>query len=164
MVSATSRTTPARTSAPAPDAANKLLFYDVNGTLQATGTTTLNSGQTYIIDAKIGTGSSAPWEVRINSVPEINGTNNLGTTNNGSIKLGGSASYTDTYYFDDVQIDSMAWPGISPLTDGTTDANVVTQGPVGERLPHQVLHGRRDLRILDISAFPSPLLSREEVT
>ena len=115
-------------------AGNQLLFYDSAGTLQATGTTVLQSGKIYTIDAKVGTGTSAPWEVRINGVVEISGTNNLGTTNNGSIKLGGASAYTDTYYFDDVAIDAQAFPGLSPLSDGALDSNVAVQGAVGDRL------------------------------
>jgi len=114
-------------------AANQLMFYDNAGTLQATGTTVLSSGKIYTIDAKIGTGSSAPWEVRINSVVEMSGTANLGTNNNGSIKLGGNVSYTDTYYYDDVAIDAQAYPGLSPLSDGLLDSNVAVQGALGDR-------------------------------
>src|SRR5207244_7408916 len=82
-------------------AAGKLLFYNINGTLLATGTTTLNPNQTYTISAKIGTGTNAPWEIRINGNLELSGTGNLGTNNNGSIKLGGNNAYTTTYYHDD---------------------------------------------------------------
>src|SRR5207244_4356282 len=48
-------------------AAGTLLFFDSSGPMPiATGTTTLNANQTYTISAKIGTGTIASWEVRIN--------------------------------------------------------------------------------------------------
>ena len=115
-------------------AGNQLLFYDNAGTLKATGHTVLSSGKVYTLDAKIGTGTSAPWEVRINSVIEMSGTANLGTANNGSIKIGGNVTYTDTYYFDDVAIDGQAYPGLSPLSDGALASNVAVQGAVGNHL------------------------------
>jgi hypothetical protein len=115
-------------------AGNQLLFYDSTGTLKATGTTVLSSGTLYTIDAKIGTGTSVPWEVRINSVVEMSGTANLGGTNNGSLKLGGNVAYTDTYYYDDVAIDAQAYPGLSPQSDAALDGNVAVQGPVGDRI------------------------------
>src|SRR5260370_200796 len=95
-------------------AAGKLMFYNVSGALLATGTTTLASGQAYTISAKIGTGANAAWEVRINGTVEMSGTGNLGTINNGSIKLGGGSPYTCTYYYDDVAIASLAYPGSIP--------------------------------------------------
>jgi hypothetical protein len=94
--------------------AGKLLFYDNSGALLATGTTALASGQVYTISAKIGTGSSASWEIRINGTVEISGTGNLGSNNNGSIKLGGNSSYTATYDYDDVAINSQSYPGAVP--------------------------------------------------
>src|SRR5262249_13697804 len=94
--------------------ANKLLFFNSNGSLLATGTTVLASGQVYTISAKIGTGSNAAWEVRLNGNVEMSGTGSLGTTNNGSIKLGGNSTYTTTYYYDDVAINSQGYPGSVP--------------------------------------------------
>src|SRR5262249_36191835 len=79
-------------------AADTLQFFDRNGTLLATGTTVLTAGQVYTLSAKIGTGSNAAWEVRINGTVELSGTGNLGTNNNGSLKLGGNSPYTTTYY------------------------------------------------------------------
>src|SRR5262249_44147537 len=65
---------------------NKLLFYDSTSTLRGTGSTVLQAGQVYALSAKIGTGTSAAWEVRINGTTEMSGTNNLGGNNNGSVK------------------------------------------------------------------------------
>jgi len=112
----------------------KLLFYNVNGTLLATGTTTLLSGQAYTISAKIGTGSNAPWEIRINGNVEMSGTGNLGGNNNGSIRLGGNSAYTCTYLYDDVAIASLAYPGTMPTgtvqfaADGVNLGNPITLG------------------------------------
>ncbi|HLJ92043.1 MAG TPA: PKD domain-containing protein, partial [Gemmataceae bacterium] len=89
----------------------KLLFYDANGNLLATGTTTLLPNQTYTISAKIGTGTNAPFEVRINGNVELSGTGNLGAGNNGSIRLGGNNAYTTNYYYDDVAIAANGYPG-----------------------------------------------------
>jgi hypothetical protein len=111
-----------------PGTANKLLFYDSTGTLVATGTTTLNSGQVYAISAIIGTGSAAAWEIRLNGSVEISGTTNLGSNNNGSLKLGGNGAYTTTYYYDDVAINSQAYPG--PVPTGTVQF-VVDGSPYG---------------------------------
>ena len=98
-------------------AANQLLFYDSTGKLVATGTTTLVSGQVYAISAMIGTGSNASWQILINGTVEMSGTANLGSNNNGSLKLGGNRAYTATYYYDDVAINSQAFPG--PVPTGT---------------------------------------------
>src|SRR5439155_19552150 len=102
-------------------AAGKLLFYDINGNLVAMGTTTLNPNQTYTISAKIGTGTTAAWEVRINGAVEMSGTGNLGTNNNGSIKLGGNNAYTTNYYYDNVAINSIGYPtGGGPAAPGAS--------------------------------------------
>jgi len=92
-------------------AANQLAFEDITGTTLGTGTTVLAPGQVYTISAKIGTGTNAAWEIRLNGNVEISGSGNLGTVNNGSIKLGGNLAYTDTYYYDDVAINSLGYPG-----------------------------------------------------
>ena len=47
----------------------------------------------------------------------MSGTANLGSNNNGSLKLGGNGAYTATYYYDDVAINSQAYPG--PVPTGT---------------------------------------------
>jgi sugar lactone lactonase YvrE len=95
----------------------QLLFYDSSGNLIATGTTTLVSGQVYALSAMIGTGSNAAWQIEINGTVEMSGTGNLGGGNNGSLKLGGNVAYTATYYYDDVAINSQAYPG--PVPTGT---------------------------------------------
>ena len=72
---------------------DQLLFYNQNGTLLATGSTTLQPNTVYTISAMIGTGSNAAWQVLLNGNSQLSGTGNLGTTNNGSIKLGGNNPY-----------------------------------------------------------------------
>jgi hypothetical protein len=116
-------------------AAGKLLFYDINGNLAAMGTTTLNPNQTYTISAKIGTGMSGAFEVRINGTAEMSGTANLGPNNNGSIKLGGGTNYTTNYYYDDVAINSQNYPS-SPAPPGGSSAPMLlsqnqASAPVG---------------------------------
>jgi hypothetical protein len=98
-------------------AAGNLLLYGKSGTLLATGSTVLAPGQVNSISAMIGTGSNAPWEIRTNGNVEMSGSGNLGTNNNGSVKLGGNGTYTTTYYYDDVAINSQGYPG--PVPTGT---------------------------------------------
>src|SRR5205807_1508502 len=64
----------------------KLLLYGASALL-GTGSTTLVSGQAYTISAKIGTGSNAAWEIRINGVVEMSGTGDLGSSNNVALNL-----------------------------------------------------------------------------
>src|SRR5579871_2484667 len=109
-------------------ASGKLLFYDATGKLVATGTTTLNPNQTYTISAKIGTGTNAPYEVRINGNVELSGTANLGAGNNGSIKLGGGSAYTTNYYYDDVAIAANGYPGTTALTVTAPSNQTATAG------------------------------------
>jgi hypothetical protein len=111
---------------------DKLLFYDSTGTLLATGTTNLVSGQVYAISAMIGTGSTAAWQIEINGAVEMSGSGNLGSNNNGSLKLGGNGAYTATYYYDDVAINSQAYPG--PVPTGTVQF-IVDNSPSGSPVP-----------------------------
>src|SRR5207247_451925 len=92
----------------------KLLFYDVNGNLLGTGTTTLNPNQTYTIGVRVGSSSNGGWEVRISGNLEMNGTGNL-DANNGSILLGGNSNYTANYYYDDVSISGQGFSGQGPV-------------------------------------------------
>ena len=94
-----------------------LEFYDINGTLLATGSTVLQPNTVYTLSARIGSGSTAAWQVLLNGNVELSGTGNFGTLNNGSIKLGGDNRYTSNYYYDDVQINSQSYPG--PVPTGT---------------------------------------------
>jgi hypothetical protein len=106
-------------------ASGKLLFIDSTGAVLATGTTTLAAGQVYAISAMIGTGSDAVWQILLDGDPEMSGGGNLGSNNNGSLKLGGNSAYTATYYYDDVAINSQAFSGPVPtgsvqfLVDGS---------------------------------------------
>src|SRR5207248_8681506 len=44
----------------------RLIFYDISGNPLATGITPLNPNQTYTIQVKVGTGTNASFEVRVN--------------------------------------------------------------------------------------------------
>ena len=94
-----------------------LLFYNQAGSLLGTGSTTLQSNTVYTISAMIGPGTNAAWQVLVNGKVELSGTGNLGSTNNGSIRLGGNSAYTTNYFYDDVQINSQGYPG--PVPTGT---------------------------------------------
>ncbi len=92
-----------------------LIAYQSNGTtILATGTTALSLATWYRIDIKVGTGASAPWEVRINGVSEISGTSSsIGSNNNARINLGKAVNRngnTVDYYFDDVVIETSGYP------------------------------------------------------
>jgi hypothetical protein len=87
-----------------------LLFYDASGHLLGTGSNQLVAGQTYTIGVKIGTGSNASWEVRVDGLYDMSGTGNLGSNNNGSLLLGGGSPYTTNYYYDDVAVNSQGYP------------------------------------------------------
>ena len=60
------------------NSAGNLSAHNRFGTLMATGSTVLAVDTWYRIDAKVGTGASAAWEVRIDGVSEISGTGDLG--------------------------------------------------------------------------------------
>ncbi len=99
----------------------KLIFYDYNGVASATGATALASGTVYTIAGKFTVGLSGAWEIRINNVTEISGTNNIangGATNMGGANYGGGSPYTRVCYFDQCTIDDAVFP--YPLTGGQT--------------------------------------------
>ncbi len=98
------------------DSAGKLSAWDNTGTNQlgSTGTTVLSSGTWYRIEAKIGTGTTAAWEVKINGTTEISGTGDLRTINSGLIKVGKVAnrnSQTVNFFYDDIKVRDDDYPG-----------------------------------------------------
>lgn len=107
------------------DSGGHLQFYDHNGALISTGTTVLQPGVVYMLQAKIG-GGTAAWEIRINGNTEIAGTSDLGAASNGSINLGGGLMYTSAFYYDEIAIDNAAYPA-----DVTTPAPGIPTGTVG---------------------------------
>jgi PKD domain len=111
--------------------AGKLVFFDINGTPLAVGTTTLNPNQTYTISAEIGTGTNAPFIIRINGVVEMSGSGNLGVNNNGSILLGGKSPYTTNYIYDDVAINSQNFPEPPPPGGAGAPSLVLQTQPGG---------------------------------
>jgi hypothetical protein len=134
-------------------AANKLVFYDSTGTLQATGTTVLANGTVYTLQLMVGVNvpktTSGPWKAYINGVAEISGNNNVGNSVNGSVLLGGGNSYTGTYNFDNVYVGSPVPLSLDSInSNGTlnfvdfetgdlsqaatqTNAQIVTSPPAG---------------------------------
>ena len=91
---------------------DKLTFYGQAGALLGTGSTTLQPNTIYTLSVMVGTGTSAAWQVLINGNVEMSGTGNLGTSNNGSIRLGGNAPYTNNFYYDDIAIASQGYPTV----------------------------------------------------
>ena len=91
---------------------SNIMFYPLSGSgYPVIGSTPLYAGVVYTISAQIGTGQNAPWQVLIYGKIEMSGTVNQGTVNNGSINLGGNSNYTDTYFYDDVAINSQVYGG-----------------------------------------------------
>ncbi len=142
-------------------AAGKLLFYDSNGNLVGTGATTLNPNQTYTLSAKIGTGPTAVWEIRINGIVEMSGTANLGPNNNGSIKLGGGSPYTTNYYYDDVAINSQNYPSSPAPPGGSSAPMLVSQNqaiaPVGTVQVSATGRTLPEAQLVPLSDQPLPL-------
>lgn len=98
-----------------------LLFYDSVPTLKGTGSTVLSTATWYQIDVKCGTSATvAVWEVKINGVSEISGSNgNTIATNNGEIRLGKNTDRNGNsvdFYYDDVSCDGAAYPGVQQTT------------------------------------------------
>jgi hypothetical protein len=105
------------------NSAHQLAAYDNTFALMATGTTTIPSSTWERIDVECGTGSNAPWEVRINGVSEMSGTSsNLGVGGapgtaaaTGMAKIGrviDRHSNAVTFYYDDwcIRSDQYADP------------------------------------------------------
>lgn len=92
-----------------------LVAYDSALSLLGTGSTVLVASRWYWIDVKVGTGTSAAWELRINGVTELSGsTANLTTTNNGSFRLGKGVNRNGNsveFYYDDAGVDDAAYLG-----------------------------------------------------
>jgi hypothetical protein len=95
------------------NAQGQILFYG-HSALIGTGTTKLQPDTTYTINAYYGLGASnATWGLSINGNVELGGVTNvdLGVNNNGAIQLGGGSAYTSNFYFDNVQMSGVAYPG-----------------------------------------------------
>lgn len=86
--------------------ARNVASYDSTGTLIATGSTVLPLNSWVWISVCTGTGASATYSVNIGGVQELTASNaNLGTTNNGAVRLGRVAAISSqavTWYYDDV--------------------------------------------------------------
>jgi hypothetical protein len=92
------------------DAGGRLQLYDAGDTLLATGRTMLKQGGVYLLQAQIGSGTDAPWEVRVNGLVELQGTGDLRSQHNGGIRLGGDVNCTDDLYFAEIAIDDGNYP------------------------------------------------------
>jgi hypothetical protein len=95
------------------DSNGNLSAWNGNTQLGSTGSTVLSTAVWYRVENQVGSGASAFWEIRINGVSEISGTNVLGSSlNNGSVWLGVEAGFQNIdCYFDDIAIDDAAYPG-----------------------------------------------------
>jgi hypothetical protein len=90
-----------------------LRAYNHANTLMATGTTVLSSGTWYRIECKFGSGLNTAWEIKINGVSEISGTDTT-TESVGDVVFGkyvNKNGNTVDFYYDDCNIDSAAYPG-----------------------------------------------------
>ena len=99
------------------NSAGNLSAHNRFGTLMATGSTVLAVDTWYRIDAKVGTGASAAWEVRIDGVSEISGTGDLGAGNNGWGNFGkrlNANGNTVDFFYDDIVVSDSAYVSYTP--------------------------------------------------
>lgn len=78
------------------------------------GTTVLTANQWYLIELSCGTGTSAPYTLKINGVTELSGTVTLSTSNTTAVRLGKTANLATQvieYYFSQLLIDSTTLRG-----------------------------------------------------
>lgn len=97
------------------NSAGNIAAYDSTNTVISTGTTVLQAGATYLIEVRCGTGASATWEVKINSVVEIGtSTANLRATNAGAVYLGKGSNRngnTVDFWYKDLLWSDSGYPG-----------------------------------------------------
>jgi hypothetical protein len=145
-----------------------LLFGQVGNWL-GTGTTVLQPNQVYTLSIEISTGSNAPWQVRINGKTEMSGTGNLGA-NNGELELGGNGSYTCTYYYDDVQINSQGFPTVGTADQGGPASAALLASPLqrpssdalGGSIAASVLAAQPQAQPVQLTSQPAILLPSNE--
>ena len=128
-----------------------LSAYDSNAAHLMTGTTVLNSGIWYQINAKAFTGTSAPWEVKINENSEISGTGNLSTALAIQAVFGKFINRNNNdvvFYYDDWMWSSSVYPGegrctlLRPSGNGnyqtwsTSDFGMGDHYPYVDDIPH----------------------------
>lgn len=145
------------------NSSSQLEAYSQDGTtLIGTSSSTVAANQWYRIEAKVGTGSSAAWEVKINGVSEMSGsTANLATVNNGEVRFGmdiNRNTATVDFFYDDINIRDDAYPGpgrvrlmrpdgdSGTLTAGTSGGgtpkwNVVDEVPPNEATDYYITSG-----------------------
>jgi hypothetical protein len=123
----------------------KLRFYDYNGNLQLTSSTTIESGNWYYVEARGGTGSSAPYEMRIDGVFEGSGyCDQYPVNNHWSYALcgglgadSGTKIYYDCMYVNDSGFCGPCYVGyLHPSGDGTYQSWTGDYTDVDEDFPH----------------------------
>ena len=103
-----------------------LSVYNAAGTLLDTGATVLSASTWYLIEIKSTTGATSDYELKINGVSELSGTDSFGTGNNRGLRLGkimNTGGNTVNYYYDDVIIDNAAYVGAGQVTVMYPNAN-----------------------------------------
>lgn len=104
------------------NSSGNLSAYDTSGSLLASGSATLSTSTWYRIEVKVGTGTNAPYEVKVDGTVDITGTSsNLTSNNNASFTFGrpsgrilnGALSYL--MFIDDVRVDSDGYPGAGQI-------------------------------------------------
>jgi hypothetical protein len=86
----------------------QLVAYDTNASALATSTLSLELNRWYKIEAEVGHGASADWEVWVDDVSVLSGTDNLGTGNHIRADFGKGQNINSNamdMYYDDVVID-----------------------------------------------------------
>jgi hypothetical protein len=109
------------------NSARKLVAYDRNLTLLATGNTVLSTSNFIRLEAKVGIGSSGAWEVKIAGNVEMSGTGNLGNAPAFCRlgKINNRNSQSVDWIFDDFFWSKVGYPGpgeckaLVPTADGT---------------------------------------------
>ena len=92
--------------------AGTLAAYDRTDTIITTGSTVLAADTTYIIAVRCDDSATGAWEVKINGVSEISGTNDLSTSDHSAVRFGKTNRNDETvdFFFDDIQLNSTAYP------------------------------------------------------
>ncbi len=96
--------------------------------LGSTGSTALQASVWYCIEVKLGSGASGvAWEIRINGISEISGSDTFNSSaNNGLWLIGANTAVSSAvdFYYDDVAIDDSAYPGPGSIVRLNPSADV----------------------------------------
>jgi hypothetical protein len=94
----------------------RLQFQKGKDSVLDVGDTALKQGGVYMLQARIGTGEEAAWELCVNGKVELSGKADLGSRNNGGTKLGGDGwslgdrAHTDDFFYGAIAIDDGNYP------------------------------------------------------